>query len=155
MSQLAGRTQPQLLAPFWPLDDQHGVGRVSLEAQPPVNPDSVMPLLLRLAAQSDAMRSLQTSNGEAVSDHAASALRGEMAEDMRGLADEESANLIRMRAKSLAGGAGHKETTIGIAKMSVSPALEIVCGPLCTWRMKTRKPLHSFLAAARDEHHQS
>src|SRR5213083_664442 len=126
MSQLAGRTQPQLLAPFWPLDDQHGVGHVPLEAQPPVNPDSVMPLLLRLAAQSDAMRSLQTSNGEAVSDHAASALRGEMAEDMRelaGLVDEESANLIRMRAKSLAGGAGHKETTIGIAKMSVSPAL--------------------------------
>jgi len=157
MSQLADREAPQLLSPFWPLDDQHGVGHVRLDADPPSNPDKVMPLLLRLAAQSDAMRSLQTSSGDEVSEHAASALRGEMAECLRELAelvDEESATVIRMRAKALSGGADHRETTLEIAQNDASPALEIVCGPLCTWRMKTREPLHSFLAAARDEHHQ-
>jgi hypothetical protein len=154
MSELASRKPPQLLSPFWPLDDQHGVGHVRLEAQPPINRDAVMPLLLSLAAQSDAMRSLQTSNGDPVSERGASALRGEMAEGLRelaGLVDEESAALIRMRAKALSGRAGHKETTLKIAASDTSPALEIVCGPLCTWRPKTREPLHSFIAAARDE----
>ncbi|HXR31330.1 MAG TPA: hypothetical protein VN752_09340 [Solirubrobacterales bacterium] len=154
MSELAGRKSPQLLSPFWPLDDQHGVGHIRLEAEPPTNRDETMPLLLKLAAQSDAMRSLQTSNGDPVSERGASALRGEMAEGLRELADlvdEESAALIRMRAKALAGGAGHKETTLKIAAHGSSPALEIVCGPLCTWRPKTREPLHSFIAAARDE----
>lgn len=154
MSQLASRKSPQLLSPFWPLDDQHGVGHHRLEAEPPSNPEEVMPLLLRLAAQSDAMRSLQTSSGDPVSDRGASTLRGEMAEGLRelaGLVDPESAALIRMRAKALAGRAGHRETTLEIAARGASPALEIVCGPLCTWRPKTREPLHSFVAAARDE----
>jgi hypothetical protein len=157
MSELASRKPPQLLSPFWPLDDQHGIGHVPLDGQPPSNPAEVLPLLLSLAAQSDALRSLQTSNGDSVSDSAASVLRGEMAEGLRELADlvdEESAALIRLRARSLAGGADHRETTLEIARKEASPALEIVCGPLCTWRMKTREPLHSFLAAARDERRQ-
>jgi len=156
MSQLASRSAPQLLSPFWPLDDQHSVGHVRLEA-PLANAEEVLPLLLSIAAQSDAMRSLQTSNGDAVSSLCASALRGEMAEDLRELAqlvDEESATLIRMRARALAGRAGHKETTLEIASRGVSPALEVVCGPLCTWRPKTREPLHSFIAAARNERFQ-
>ena len=139
MSQLASRQSPQLLSPFWPLDDQHGVDNVRLDAQPPTNADQVLPLLLRLAAQSDAMRSLQTSSGDAVSERCASALRGEMAEGLRELAelvDEESATVIRMRAKALAGRSEHKETTLEIAARGVSPALELVCGPLCTWRPK-------------------
>jgi hypothetical protein len=158
MPQLASRESPQLLSPFWPLDDQCGVGHVQLDALPPANAEKVMPLLLKLAAQSDAMRSLQTSSGEAVSERGASALRGEMAEGLRELAelvDEESAVLIRMRAKALAGRADHRETTLEIAARGADPALEIVCGPLCTWRPKTREPLHSFIAAARNERHQA
>jgi hypothetical protein len=157
MSQLAGRKQPQLLQPFWPLEDPHGVSHVRLDGEPPANPERVMPLLLRLAAQSEAMRSLQTSDCDLVSERAASALRGEMAEGMRELAelaDEESAEVIRLRAKILAGSADHGETTVAIAARDALPELEVVCGPLCTWRMKTREPLHSFLAAARDEPHQ-
>ncbi len=158
MSELASRKPPELLSPFWPLNDQHGVGHVQLDAEPPINADAVMPLLLQLAAQSDAMRSLQTSSGDPVSERGASALRGEMAEGLRELGelvDEESATLIRMRAKALAGAAGHKETTLKIAAHGTSPSLEIVCGPLCTWRPKTREPLHSFIAAARDEEAQA
>jgi hypothetical protein len=157
MSQLAGRKQPQLLQPFWPLEDPHGVSHVRLDGEAPADSERVMPLLLRLAAQSDAMRSLQTSDGAPVSGRIASALRGEMAEGMRELAelvDEESAALIRLRAKALAGSAEHRETTLAVAARTASPALQVVCGPLCTWRMKTRVGLHSFLAAARDDDRQ-
>jgi hypothetical protein len=158
MSQLADRKQPQLLQPFWPLEDQHGVSHVRLDGEPPSSPGQVMPLLLRLSAQSDAMRSLQMSDGSLVSEQAASVLQGEMAEGMRELAelvDGESAEVIRMRAKVLAGSGDHRETTLAIAARGTLPGLEVVCGPMCTWRMKTRKPLHSFLAAARDQHHQA
>jgi hypothetical protein len=157
MSQLASRNAPQLLPPFWPLDDQHGVGHVRLDGQPPSNPERVVPLLLELAAQSEAMRSLQTSEGEHLSDSAASVLRGEMAEGLRELAelvDPDSAEVIRLRAKGLAGGVEHRDMTLEIARGGGPPALEIVCGPLCTWRMKTRIGMHSFLAAARDERQQ-
>lgn len=157
MSQLASRKQPQLLQPFWPIEDPHGVSHVRLDGEPPLNAESVIPLLLQLAARSDAMRSLQTSEGEPISERAASALRGEMAEAMRALAelvDPDSAEVIRMRAKILAGSADHGEMTLAIAARETLPALEVVCGPMCTWRMKTRKPLHSFVAAARDEKQQ-
>ncbi len=157
MSQLAGRKPPQLLSPFWPLDAPHGVGHVQLDGQPAENAEQAMPLLLKLAAQSDGMRSLQTSEGELLSESAASALRGEMAEGLRELADlvdAESAEIIRLRAKGLAGGIEHREMTLQIARSGPPPALEVVCGPLCTWRMKTRIGLHSFLAATRDERQQ-
>ncbi len=157
MSQPASRKAPQLLPPFWPIDDQHGVGHVRLAGEPPSNAAEVMPLLLELAAQSEAMRSLQTSEGEAVSESAASVLRGEMAEAMRELADlvdPDSAAIIRLRAKGLTGGIDHREMTLEVARSGPPPALEVVCGPLCTWRMKTRVGLHSFLAAARDERQQ-
>ncbi len=157
MSELASRKPPQLLPPFWPLDDQHGVGHVRLAGEPPTNATQVMPLLLKLAAQSDAMRSLQSAEGEDLSESAASALRGEMAEGLRELAeliDDESAEVVRLRAKGLSDGIGHREMTLEVARGGSPPALEIVCGPLCTWRMKTRVGLHSFLAAARDEEQQ-
>jgi len=157
MSELASRKPPQLLSPFWPLDDQHGVGHVRLEGEPPDNAEQVTPLLLKLAAQSEAMRSLQSADAESLSESAASALRGEMAEGLRELADlvdTDSAEVIRLRAKGLAGGVDHRAMTLEIAGSGRPPALEIVCGPLCTWRMKTRIGLHSFLAAARDEEQQ-
>jgi len=157
MSELASRKPPQLLSPFWPLDDQHGVGNVRLEGEPPTNAAQVTPLLLKLAAKSEAMRNLQSADGEDLSEGAASVLRGEMAEGLRELADlvdEESAEVIRMRAKGLAGGIEHREMTLEVARNGKPPALEVVCGPLCTWRMKTRIGLHSFLAAARDEEQQ-
>lgn len=157
MSELASRKPPQLLSPFWPLDAQHGVGHVRLEDEPPANASQVTPLLLKLAAQSEAMRSQQSAEGEDLSDSAASVLRGEMAEGLRELADlvdPESAEVIRQRAKALTGAIEHRDMTLDVARGGPPPALEIVCGPLCTWRMKTRIGLHSFLAAARDEEQQ-
>lgn len=157
MSQPASRKAPQLLPPFWPIEDQHGVGHVRLEGEPTSNPTETMPLLMRLAAQSEAMRGLQDADGEVLCESTASVLRGSMAEAMRELADlldEESAEIVRLRAKGLAGGIEHREMTLEIARGGPPPALEVVCGPLCTWRMKTRVGLHSFLAAERDEDQQ-
>ncbi len=157
MSQAADRKPPQLLSPFWPLEDQHGVGHVELDGQPPSNSDEAMPLLLKLAAQSDAMRSLQTDEAEALSESAASVLRGEMAETMSELAeliDPASAEILRLRARGLAGDIDHREMTLQVARSGPPPAFEVVCGPMCTWRMKTRVGLHSFLAATRDERQQ-
>jgi hypothetical protein len=154
MSQLADRTSAQLLPAFWPLSDSHAVGHVTLDAEALLNSDEVLPLLLQLAAQSDAMRSLQTADGSVVSERGAAALRQEMAEGLLELAeqlDEPSAAIIRLRADALDGRTDAREMVLEIAAQGVSPALEIVCGPLCTWRPKTRAPLHSFLAAARDE----
>lgn len=149
---------PRLLPPFWPVDDQHGVGHVCLEGRPGSNPDQAMPILVELAALSEALRGLQTMDGEELSEAAASTLREEMAEKLNELADlldGESGELIRMRAKALSGAADHRDTVVEIARKNVQPALEVVCGPLCTWRMKTRAGLHSFLAAARDEQNQA
>jgi hypothetical protein len=126
MSRLADREAPQLLSPFWPIDDQHGVGHVALDGLPP-NPERTMPLLLSLAAQSD---------------------------ELADLLDPESAEIARLRARGLDGGIEHREMTLEIARSGPPPAFEVVCGPLCTWRMKTRVGLHSFLAAARDERQQ-
>jgi len=154
MSESTGRRTPALLPPFWPIEDQHGVGHVPLDGLPPENAEEAMPLLLSLAAQSEALRALQTVEAEALSEDAASVLRGEMAETMRELADlidPECAEIVRLRAKGLAGEIEHREMTLQIARSGPPPAFEVVCGPLCTWRMKTRVGLHSFLAAARDE----
>ena len=153
MSQ-SSRKPPKLLTSFWPLDTQHGVGHVRLEGEPGDNPAEAIPLLIELAAQSEALRSLQGADGEVVSAAAASVLQGEMAERMRELADlvdRESAEIIRLRARGLSGGIDHREMTLQIARSGPPPSLEVVCGPLCTWRMKTRTGLHSFLAAARDD----
>ena len=70
MSELASRNAPQLLSPFWPLDDQHGSATCGSTGEPPANAEQVMPLLLKLAAQSDAMRSLQSCRGRDASPRA-------------------------------------------------------------------------------------
>jgi hypothetical protein len=157
MPPVGGDTASQLLPAFWPVSDQHAVGHVALDAEPPSNSEEVLPLLLRLASLSDAMRSLETANGAIVSERSAAALKEEMVEslgELAELADAESAEMIRLRADALAGETSHKEATLKIAAEKMAPPLEIVCGPLCTWRPKTRQPLHSFLAASRNERYQ-
>ena len=113
-----------------------------LEGEPPANAAEVMPLLLKLAAQSDAMRSLQSAEGEALSESArlrccAARWRKDCA-SWPTWSTTRAPRLIRLRAKGLAGGIEHREMTLEIARGGRRPALEIVCGPLCTWRMKTR-----------------
>src|SRR6185436_7562859 len=122
---------PRLLHPFWPVDDQHGVSHVCLEGQPASNPEQAMPILVELAALSEALRGMQTADGEELSEAVAAALRKEMTEKLRELAellDEESAEIVRMRAMALSGEADHRETVVAIARKNAQPSLEIVCG---------------------------
>ena len=154
MSELASRRPPQLLSPFWPLDDQHGVGHVRLEGEPPENAGQAMPLLLEIAALSNALHSLQTSDGTSISEQGTALLSAEAADllsELAELVDDDSAALIRKRADALVDRASAEAITRQIAEEVATPSLEIVCGPLCTWRAKTRSPLHSFVAATHNE----
>jgi hypothetical protein len=113
-----------------------------------------MALLEELAALSNAMRDLQSSEGISVSERGTAALSAEVADvlaKLAELADDDSAALIRKRADVLACRVDAEAMTRQIAKEGVAPPLEIVCGPLCTWRAKTRSPLHSFVAASHNE----
>lgn len=155
MFQIAAPTASPLLPAFWPFSESHALHHVPLETEPPSRSDEVLPLLLRLGAQSDAMRGLQTADGTVISEQGATALKKEMADGLLLLAelvDEQSAARIRLRADVLAGRKDAQETTLQIAADGgAGPALEVVCGPLCTWRPKTRDPLHSFVASVRNE----
>lgn len=139
---------------FWPATDQHTVGHVSLEVEPPSNRGEVLPQLFRLAAKSDALRALQTADGGVISEGSAALLRGEIAADMYELAemvDEVSAQVIRIRADAMAGKCSFQEATMRVAEGKAKPPLEVICGPMCTWRPKTRKSFHSFVAATRHQ----
>jgi hypothetical protein len=154
MPQLASRKPPQLLPPFWPLEDQHGVDHVQLEGLPPANAERTMPLLMDIAALSEALRSLQTADGTSVFEQGAAVLSAEAADALSELAelvDDDSAALIGKRADALASRADAEAITRQIAEEGSAPPLEVVCGPLCTWRAKTRSPLHSFIAASHNE----
>ncbi len=154
MSELASRKPPQLLSPFWPLDDRHGVGHVRLEGEPPANAAQVMPLLLEIAALSNALHSLQSSDGTSIFEQGTALLSAQAADllaELAGLVDQDSAALIRKRADALTDRANAEAITRQIAEEGAAPPLEIVCGPLCTWRAKTRSPLHSFIAASHNE----
>ena len=87
MSELASRKSPQLLPPFWPLDDQHGVGHVRLEVEPPSNArrGDAAAAQARRAERRDAQPA-DLRAATHVSERGASALRGEMAEGLRELA---------------------------------------------------------------------
>ncbi len=148
------RGPSQLLTDFWPREDHHGVDHVLLDVEPPSHADKVMPLLQRIAALSNSMRGLQTSDGVSVSDEATAVLGSEAADalfELAELVDDESAALIRRRAEVLAGRADATETSRQVAFDGAAPPLEVVCGSLCTWRAKTRSPLHSFVAARHNE----
>ena len=154
MTEHDDRGPSQLLTDFWPHEDHHGVDHVLLEVEPPSRAAEVMSLLQRIAALSDSMRGLQTSDGVSVSDEATAMLGAETAEalfELAELVDDDSAVVIRQRAEVLAGRADAAETSRKIANDGTAPPLEIVCGSLCTWRAKTRSPLHSFVAARHNQ----
>lgn len=114
-----------------------------------------MPACLELASLSDALRDLETASGETLSEQAMSVLKKELVDRLRKLADlvdADTAATIRLRAEALEGEAAHSDTSRQIAtEYTAAPFLEVLCGPLCTWRPKTRRPFHSFIAAARHQ----
>lgn len=140
---------PQLLPAFWPLDVNHNIAHVSLPVPSFPNSEEVVPILLSLAAQSDALRSLQTADGTMTVPESWW-LEEAICRDLGRLAylvDNESSTRLWLRVREVHHGGN---AALKVADRPGHAPLEIVCGGLCTWRPKTRKPLYSFIAAAHD-----
>lgn len=136
---------------FWPEQEQHGVRYVPLEATVPEAVEPLTPKLRELAAVGDALRSLQTRDGSVLSDTAADVLAertGTMLLELAQATGGETAEILRMRAGAFLEGGSHREASIREAELYESAPLTVLCGPLCTWRLKTRTPLHTVVAAA-------
>ncbi len=135
---------------FWPEQEQHGVRYVPLEATLTEEVAPLTPKLRELAAVGDALRSLQTRDGSVLSDQAADVLAertGTMLLELAGAVQGETAEILRMRAGAFLEGGSHRDASIREAELYESQALTVLCGPLCTWRLKTRTPLHTVVAA--------
>jgi hypothetical protein len=164
--QLAGRTTSstgvgaaagERLLPcpvFWPEREQHGVRYMPLEAEE-LSPEiaALMPRLRSLAALGDALRSLQARDGTPLSSEAADALvkrTGSMLMEIADAVQGETAEIVRLRAEALLTGGSHRDAAVREAELSQAQALTLICGPVCTFRRKTRHPLHTVIAATRN-----
>jgi plasmid stabilization system protein ParE len=136
---------------FWPEQEQHGVRYVPLQAELSEELESLQPRLRELAAVGDALRSLQTREGTPLSVDAVDALAartGEMLVEIAAHMDGEPAEITRMRAAAFLEGGSHAEAAIREGGLYESAPLTVLCGPQCTWRLKTPAPLHTVVAAA-------
>jgi hypothetical protein len=135
---------------FWPEEEQHGVRYVPLEAQLSEELEELLPTLRELAAVGDAMRSLQTRTGAPLSTSAVDALAertGRMLEQIAAALEGEEAEIVAMRARAFLEGGSHAQAALSEGAMYELPQLTVLCGPQCTWRLKTPKPLHTVVAA--------
>jgi hypothetical protein len=135
---------------FWPEEEQHGVRYVPLQAQLPEHLQALAPTLRELAAVGDALRSLQTRNGAPLSTAAVDALAertGRMLLGISAALGGEEAEIVRMRAHAFLEGGSHTEAAVREGAMYELPELTVLCGPQCTWRLKTPTPLHTVVAA--------
>jgi hypothetical protein len=135
---------------FWPEEEQHGVRYVPLEAQLSDELAPLAPRLRELAAVGDALRSLQTREGAPLSPEAVDALAertGELLMEIAEAMEGEPAEIVRMRARAFLEGGSHAEAAMREGALYELAPLTVLCGPQCTWRLKTPTPLHTVVAA--------
>lgn len=140
--------------PFWPVSEQHGLRFMEIGGEVPSSVASAMPLVGALSSLTDALRDLQLADGSAVSEAAERALCEQVAVGLRELAEvveSEAGEPLRIRADAFAGLTSHVAASRRIAELPLPSGLSVLCGPLCTWRHKTRAPLYSFVAAVADD----
>lgn len=142
---------------IWPERDNHTLTGVDLDPALPANVEALLPQLRRLAALGDSLRALQTIDGSFVHEDQARTLAKASAELMEEIAASDAvsdtqADMIRRRAAALVElrhdtGIAHDE-----AALTTPQNLTVIAGPMCTFRNKTRTPLHSVVACTAHEH---
>jgi hypothetical protein len=136
---------------IWPERDVHSLTSVELDPQLPKNVEPLLPQLRRLAALGDALRALQAIDGTFVDDEHAGTLARASAKLMEEIAESgavslEQVEILRRRAGALAELRHDQQIAHDEAALSTPQNLTVIAGPMCTFRNKTRTPLHSMLA---------
>jgi hypothetical protein len=125
---------------------------LSPEVPPELAP--LLPKLRRLAQLGDAMGSLQAADGSTADERAAREIAASSARLLNEIAaaDEvtpEAAATMRLRADALTNGTSREAVARREAALAEPQPLTVICGPMGTWRPKSRTPLHSVIAATR------
>ncbi|MBS1869618.1 MAG: hypothetical protein JSS99_08140 [Actinobacteria bacterium] len=160
MSATASSTSTAVPVPaplIWPERDNHTLTAVDLDPQLSKGVEALLPQLRELAALGDALRALQSIDGTFVSETRARALAKASAELMEELAEAdaispEQADMLRRRAAALAELRHDTAIAHDEAALTAPQPLTVIAGPMCTFRNKTRTPLHSVVACAAHEH---
>jgi len=141
---------------IWPEHDNHTLTGVDLDPQLPKNVEALLPQLRQLAALGDSLRALQSIDGAFVHEGHARMLAKASAELMEELADSdaispEQADMLRRRAAALVELRHDTAIAHDEAALTAPQPLTVIAGPMCTFRNKTRTPLHSVVACSAHE----
>jgi len=147
-------TASSVLAPaplIWPERDIHSLTSVDLDPQLPKDVEALLPQLRQLAALGDALRALQTLDGTFVDEEHARVLAGASARLMgeiaaSGAMSSTQADMLRRRAAALQELRHDTAIAHDEAALTVPENLTVIGGPMCTFRNKTRTPLHSVVS---------
>jgi hypothetical protein len=137
---------------IWPERDVHALTAVDLDPSVPASVQPLLPQLRQLAALGDALRALQGLDGSFTNDDHAQLLADASARLMNEIAETdavsaEQADLIRRRATALSELTHDQSIAHTEAELSTPQNLTVIAGPVCTFRNKTRTPLHSVVVA--------
>jgi hypothetical protein len=141
---------------LWPHDDKHTLTTVQLDPRLPKNVEPLLPRLRLLAALGEALRSLQALDGSFLNEAHARMLAKVSAELMEEIADSDAisqtqADMLRRRAAALAELRHDTAIAHDEAALTTPQNLTVIAGPMCTFRNKTRTPLHSVVACTAHE----
>jgi hypothetical protein len=141
---------------IWPERDVHSLTSVDLDPQLPKNVEALLPQLRQLAALGDALRALQSLDGSFVHEAHARTLAEASAKLMEEIADadavsEAQRDMLRRRATALAELRHDTAISHDEAALTAPQNLTVIAGPMCTFRNKTRTPLHSVVACTAHE----
>ena len=137
---------------IWPERDVHALTAVDLDPTVPANVEPLLPQLRQLAALGDSLRALQGLDGSFTNDDHAQLLADASARLMNEIADtdavsDEQAEIIRRRATALTELTRDETIAHDEAALVTPQNLTVMAGPICTFRNKTRTPLHSVVIA--------
>jgi len=141
---------------IWPERDNHTLTGVDLDPQLPKGVEALLPQLRQLAALGDSLRALQAIDGMFVHEGHARTLAKASADLMLEIAESdaispEQADMLRRRAAALAELRHDTAIAHDEAALTTPQPLTVIAGPMCTFRNKTRTPLHSVVACSAHE----